>query len=54
MSEPIDVLFSTPTMSATFSPAAHVRGMLAFESALASAEASAGIIPREARVEFVG
>ena len=48
MSEPIDVLFSTPTMSAAFSPAAHVRGMLAFESALASAEASAGIIPREA------
>ena len=48
MPEPIDVLFSTPTMSAAFSPAAHVRGMLAFESALASAEASAGIIPREA------
>ena len=49
MSEPIDVvLFSTPTMSAAFSPEAHVRGMLAFEAALASAEASAGIIPQEA------
>lgn len=49
MSEPIDVvLFSTPTMSAAFSPEAHVRGMLAFEAALASAEARAGIIPQEA------
>ncbi len=47
MSEPIDVvLFSTPTMSAVFSPEAHVRGMLAFEAALASAEARAGIIPQ--------
>lgn len=49
MSEPIDVvLFSTPTMSATFSPEAHMRGMLAFEAALADAEARAGIIPQEA------
>ncbi len=48
MSEPIDVLFSTPTMSAAFSLEAHVRGMLAFEAALASAEASVGVIPREA------
>lgn len=48
MSEPIDLLFSTPLMSAAFSPEAHVRGMLAFEAALAHAEARAGIIPQEA------
>ena len=48
MSEPTDVLFSTPGMSAAFSSEAHVRGMLAFEAALARAEARAGIIPREA------
>lgn len=48
MPEPIDFLFSTPEMSATFSAEAHVRGMLAFEAALAHAEARAGIIPQEA------
>src|SRR5713226_4520931 len=48
MSEPIDELFSTPMMSAAFSPEAHVRGMLAFEAALARSEARAGIIPQEA------
>src|SRR6266699_6056818 len=48
MSEPIDLLFSTPTMSAAFSPQAHVREMLTFEAALARAEARAGIIPQEA------
>jgi len=48
MAEPIDLLFSTPMMSAAFSPQAHVRGMLAFEAALARAEARAGIIPQEA------
>src|SRR5258708_749271 len=48
MSDPIDALFSTPTMSAAFSSAAHVRGMLAFEAALAHAEARAGLIPAEA------
>src|SRR5258708_38164244 len=48
MSELIDELFSTPTMSATFSSKAHVRCMLAFEAALARAEARAGIIPQEA------
>ncbi|HEX6506438.1 MAG TPA: 3-carboxy-cis,cis-muconate cycloisomerase, partial [Chloroflexota bacterium] len=48
MPEPIDYLFSTPLMSAAFSPEAHVRGMLAFEAALARAEARAGIIPQEA------
>jgi len=39
-----EVLFSTPEMSAVFSAEAHVRGMLAFESALARAEARAGVI----------
>jgi len=48
MTEPIDSLFSTPKMSNVFSPEAHVRGMLAFEAALARAEALAGIIPQEA------
>lgn len=48
MAEASNALFSTPQMSAAFSPAAHVRGMLAFEAALARAEARAGIIPVEA------
>jgi hypothetical protein len=48
MPEPIDGLFSTAEMSAAFSSQAHVRGMLAFEAALARAEARAGIIPLEA------
>ncbi len=48
MAEPIDSLFSTPEMSSAFSSEAHVRGMLAFEAALARAEARAGIIPQEA------
>jgi 3-carboxy-cis,cis-muconate cycloisomerase len=48
MAETIDALFSTPAMSAAFSPRAHVRCMLAFEAALARAEARAGIIPQEA------
>jgi 3-carboxy-cis,cis-muconate cycloisomerase len=48
MSEPTDALFSTPPMSAAFSPRAHVRGMLRFEAALAHAEARVGIIPQEA------
>lgn len=47
MSEQID-LFSTPMMSVAFSPEAHVRGMLAFEAALARVEAHAGIIPQKA------
>jgi 3-carboxy-cis,cis-muconate cycloisomerase len=44
----MDVLFSTPAMSAVFSSDAHVQGMLTFEAALARAEARAGIIPQEA------
>jgi 3-carboxy-cis,cis-muconate cycloisomerase len=48
MSESIDALFSTPSMSTAFAPRAHVRGMLAFEAALARAEARAGIIPQGA------
>ena len=47
MSEPID-LFSTPSMSTTFSLEAHVQGMLTFEAALAHAEAYVGVIPQEA------
>jgi 3-carboxy-cis,cis-muconate cycloisomerase len=37
-----------PKMSVAFSPEAHVQGMLAFEAALARAEARAGIIREEA------
>ena len=48
MPEPVDALFSTPSMSAAFTPGAHVRAMLAFEAALAQVEARAGIIPQEA------
>ena len=47
MSESIDFLYSTPEMVAIFSPQAHVKGMLVFEAALASAEARAGIIPQQ-------
>jgi 3-carboxy-cis,cis-muconate cycloisomerase len=42
MTEPIEYVFSTPAMSAAFSTEAHMRGMLAFEAALARAEARAG------------
>src|SRR5258708_8443937 len=49
MTEPSDLLlFSTPSMAAIFSPRAHGRGMLAFEAALARAEARVGIIPQQA------
>ena len=48
MAEPMDLLFSTPKMSTAFSPEAHVQGMLAFEAALARAQARAGIITQEA------
>lgn len=37
MVEPLDLLFSTLEMSTPFSPEAQVRGMLAFEAALARA-----------------
>ena len=53
MSEPGDLLFSTPGMAAVFSSRAHVQGMLAFEAALARAEARAGIIPLEAATIIV-
>ncbi len=48
MSEPIDALFTTPAMAASFSAEAHVRQLLVFEAALARAEARAGIIPQAA------
>ncbi len=43
-----DTLFATPEMAAIWSSEARVRGMLAFEAALAHAEAQAGVIPDEA------
>src|SRR5262245_46552086 len=48
MSEPIDALFTTPTMASLFSAEAHVRQLLVFEAALARAEARAGVIPQAA------
>ncbi|HEU5343118.1 MAG TPA: 3-carboxy-cis,cis-muconate cycloisomerase [Ktedonobacterales bacterium] len=48
MAEPRDVFFSAPGMAEIFSPEAHVRAMLAFEAALARAEARAGVIPQQA------
>src|SRR5436305_11318809 len=48
MPERIDALFSADEMAEAFSLEAHVQGMLAFEAALALAEARAGIIPQEA------
>jgi 3-carboxy-cis,cis-muconate cycloisomerase len=41
-------MFTTPQMDAIFAPAAHLRHMLAFEAALARAEAAAGVIPPDA------
>lgn len=48
MPERFDALFSTAEMSDAFSLEAHVAGMLAFEAALALAEARVGIIPEDA------
>ncbi len=48
MLEPGEALFSTEEMCAIFSSTAHIQAMLAFEAALAHAEAQAGIIPAEA------
>jgi 3-carboxy-cis,cis-muconate cycloisomerase len=52
--QPAEVLFSTPEMAAAFSAEAHVRGMLAFEAALARAEARVGVIPVQAADEIAG
>jgi 3-carboxy-cis,cis-muconate cycloisomerase len=41
-------MFTTPEMAAIFAPAAHIQQMLAFEAALARAEAAAGVIPTAA------
>lgn len=48
MSDAAGGLFTTPAMAAIWSPEAQVAGMLAFEAALARAEAAAGIIPAAA------
>ncbi len=54
MPDVTDLLFNTPRMAAAFSPEAHVRGMLAFESALAQVEARVGIIPQHAADAITG
>src|SRR3954465_7295769 len=41
-------MFTSPDMDAIFAPSAHIRQMLAFEAALARAEAAAGVIPASA------
>ncbi len=48
MSGDARTLFMTPEMAEIWSGEAHIRGMLAFEAALARAEARAGVIPLEA------
>ena len=48
MTDPADALFVPPEMAAIWSGESRVRGMLAFEAALARAEAHAGVIPAEA------
>jgi 3-carboxy-cis,cis-muconate cycloisomerase len=48
MSDLHDMLYTTPAMAAVFAPGAHVRQMLAFEAALARAQARAGVIPADA------
>src|SRR5665213_3344273 len=53
VSDPRDALYTTPAMAAVFAPEEHVRWMLAFEAALARAEAQIGVIPRAA-AEAIG
>jgi 3-carboxy-cis,cis-muconate cycloisomerase len=48
MAEQRDLFFITPGMVDVFSPEAQVQAMLAFEAALARAEARAGVIPQAA------
>jgi 3-carboxy-cis,cis-muconate cycloisomerase len=43
-----EALYSTPRMAALFSDEAHIARMLAFEAALARAEAACGVIPAHA------
>jgi 3-carboxy-cis,cis-muconate cycloisomerase len=45
---PAETFFSTPSMAAVFSAESQVRHMLAFEAALARAEARVGVIPSAA------
>jgi 3-carboxy-cis,cis-muconate cycloisomerase len=54
MPEKVEDLFSTIAMDDVFSPEAHVKGMLAFEAALARAEARAGLIPLDAADVIAG
>lgn len=44
----IEQIFSSPAMDAVFGPVAQLRHMLRFESALARAQAYAGLIPQDA------
>lgn len=48
MADPVDSLFTTPEMAAIWSAESTVRGMLAFEAALAHAQSRAGITPDSA------
>ena len=53
MSAPPEAMFTTPEMAAAFSEAALVRQMLAFEAALARAQAAAGLVPPAAAEAIV-
>ncbi|MGH2663285.1 MAG: class-II fumarase/aspartase family protein [Actinomycetota bacterium] len=48
MADPLDPAFTTPRMAEIFSERSRFAAMLRFESALAQAEARAGVIPMEA------
>src|SRR5262249_38814145 len=48
MADPSDRLYTTPELGTLFSAAGYVAQMLAFEAALALAQAQAGIIPQAA------
>ncbi len=54
MSDAAGGLFTTPAMAAIWSSEAQVAGMLAFEAALARAEAAAGVIPAPAAEAIAG
>lgn len=54
MQDLLSRLFSTPAVADAFSDTAQIRAMARFESALAAAEATTGIVPREAAEKIAG
>ena len=54
MSDPSDLLYTTPDLATLFSPESHVRRMLDVEAALARAQARVGVIPSPAAEAIAG